>query len=214
LIDVVWVRKRNALEHLFFSVSAMAAAVLAVQELALMHAQTPAEYGSMLRCMHVSAATMMISIVWFIRCHLRAGRSWLAWLITGLRMAILILNLSLFPNASFQEIHALREISFLGETLSAPVGAASSWRVLIHLSSVLLLVYTLDAAVVAWRQGRGRQALVLGSSILVAIILAATFSGLMVRGILPGPFIALIYLLIVFTMAFELSVDLMGPLTL
>jgi len=205
---LVWVRKRNALEHLFFSVSAMAAAVIAMQELALMHAQTPAEYGAMLRWMHVSAAAMAISIVWFIRCHLRAGRIWLAWLITGLRIAILILNFSLSPNASFQEIHALREIAFLGETLSSPVGSGSAWRVLIHLSSVLLLVYTLDAGVAAWKRGRGRQALLLGSSILAGIILAAIFSGLMVRGILPGPFIALIYLPFVFAMAFELSLDL------
>jgi len=205
---LVWVRERNALEHLFFSVSAVAAAVIAMQELTVMRAQTPAEYGEILRWMHVSAAMMMISVVWFIRSHLQAGRIWLAWLITGLRMAILILNFSPFPNATFQEIHALRDISFLGETLSAPVGGANPWRVLIHLSNVLLLLYTLDAAIVAWRHGRGRQALVLGSSIVAAIILAATFSDLMVRGILPGPCIALIYLLIVFAMAFELSIDL------
>jgi signal transduction histidine kinase len=205
---LVWVRKRNALGHLFFSVSAMAAGVIAMQELALMHAQTPAEYGAILRWMHVSAAAMVISIVWFIRCHLRAGRIWLAWLITGLRIAILILNFSLSPNASFEEIHALKEVSFLGETLSSPVGSGSAWRVLIHLSSVLLLVYTLDAGVAAWKRGRSRQALLLGSSILAGIILAAIFSGLMVRGILPGPFIALIYLPFVFAMAFELSLDL------
>ncbi|MGB5611724.1 MAG: PAS domain-containing protein, partial [Sedimenticolaceae bacterium] len=205
---LVWVRKRNALGHLFFSVSAMAAGVIAMQELALMHAQTPAEYGAILRWMHVSAAAMVISIVWFIRCHLRAGRIWLAWLITGLRIAILILNFSLSPNASFEEIHALKEVSFLGETLSSPVGSGSAWRVLIHLSSVLLLVYTLDAGVAAWKRGRSRQALLLGSSILAGIILAAIFSGLMVRGILPGPFIALIYLQFVFAMAFELSLDL------
>jgi PAS domain-containing protein len=50
--------------------------------------------------------------------------------------------------------------------------------------------------------------LVLAASIPFAIILAATFSGLMVRGILPGPLIALVYLVIVLAMAFELSVDL------
>jgi len=73
---------------------------------------------------------------------------------------------------------------------------------------VLLLVYTLDAGVAAWKRGRSRQALLLSSSILAGIILAAIFSGLMVRGILPGPFIALIYLPFVFAMAFELSLDL------
>jgi signal transduction histidine kinase len=205
---LVWVRQRAALEHLFFSVSATAAAVLAILELALMHSQTPAEYGAVLRWMHVPAAAITISIVWFIRFHLHAGRSWLAWLITSLRMAILILNFSLPANASFQEIHALREMEILGETLSSPIGSGSAWRILIQLSSMLLLVYTLDAAIVAWKRGRGRHALVLGASIVSATILAATFSSLMVRGVLPGPLISLVYLLVVFAMAFELSVDL------
>jgi len=125
---LAWMRQRAALEHLFFSVSATAGAALAILELALMHSQTPAEYGVILRWMHVPAAAIVISTVWFIRLHLRAGRSWLAWLITGLRMAILILNFSLLPNASFQEIHALREMTILGETLSSPTGIGTSAR--------------------------------------------------------------------------------------
>ena len=205
---LVWVRQRAALEHLFFSVGAAAAAVLAILELALMHSQTPAEYGAILRWMHVPVAVIAISIVWFMRFHLRAGRSWLAWLITGLRMAILILNFSLPSNVSFQEIHVLREMTILGETLSSPTGIESPWRILVRLSVVLILVYTLDAVIVAWKRGRGRQAMVLGASILAATILTLIFSNLMVRGILPGPFIALGYLLIVFVMAFQLSIDL------
>jgi PAS domain S-box-containing protein len=205
---LVWVRQRAALEHLFFSVGAAAAAVLAILELALMHSQTPAEYGAILRWMHVPVSAIAISIVWFIRFYLRAGRSWLAWLITGLRIALLILNFSQHPNASFQEITALREMTILGETLSWPMGTPSAWRMLIQLSGVLVIIYTLDASVVAWKRGRGRSALVLGASIVAVAILAAIFSALMVRGILPGPFIALVYLLIVFAMAFELSADL------
>lgn len=205
---LVWVRQRAALEHLFFSVSAAAAAVLAILELAMMHSHTPAEYGAILRWMHVPVAAIAISIVWFIRFYLRAGRSWLAWLITGLRMAILILNFSMLPNASFQEITALTEMTILGETLSSPTGTESPWRILVRLSVVLILVYTLDAVIVAWKRGRGRQAMVLGASILAVTILTFIFSSLMVRGILPGPFIALGYLLIVFVMAFQLSIDL------
>jgi len=205
---LVWARQRAALDHLCFSVSAAAAAVLAILELALMHSQTPAEYGAILRWLHVPAAAIAISIVWFVRFYLGAGRSWLAWLITGLRIAILIPNFSLPSDASFQEILALSEMTILGETLSAPKGTGSAWRIPIQLSGVLILVFTLDAAIVAWKRGRGRQAMVLAASIVAATILAATFSSLMVRGILPGPFIALVYQLIVLPMAFELSVDL------
>lgn len=158
--------------------------------------------------MHVPAAMILVALVWFIRSYLGAGRLWLAWSITGLRVLVLIVNFSLPPNIIFDEIYALNSVSFLGETLSAPVGDMNPWRFLIHLSMVLLLIYVLDAAIAARKLGRGRQSLVLAASIPVAIILAATFAGLMVRGILPGPFVALVYLTLVFTMAFELSVDL------
>jgi len=205
---LVWLRDREAVANLLFSVSAVAAAVIAIQELALMRAQTPAEFGAILRWMHVPAATLVVALVLFIRSYLGAGRLWLAWLIIGLRVLVLILNFFLSPNVTFEEIYALNSVSFLGETLSAPVGDMNPWRLLIHLSMVLLLIYVLDAAIAARKLGKGRQALVLGASIPFAIILAATFSGLMVRGILPGPFVALIYQIIVLAMAFELSVDL------
>lgn len=206
---IAWLRERDAWANLFFSISAIAAAVLAMQESAVMRAQTPADFSETLRWMHLSVATLLIAIVWFIYFHLKTGRLWLAWLITSLRLLTLIANFFLYPNATFQEIHALREVFFLGETLSAPVGEVNPWRYLIHLTTILLLIYVLDAAYGSWKLGRVRSALVLGASILMATILGAIFSGLMVRGILPGPFIALIYLIIVLAMAFELSADLL-----
>jgi hypothetical protein len=205
---LVWLRDREAVANLLFSVSAVAAAVIAIQELALIRAQTPAEFGAILRWMQVPAATIVIALVLFIRSYLGAGRLWLAWLIIGLRVLVLMLNFFLSPNITFEEIYALNPVSFLGETLSVPVGDMNPWRLLIHLSTVLLLIYVLDAAIAARKLGKGRQALVLAASIPFAIILAATFSALMVRGILPGPFIALIYQILVLAMAFELSVDL------
>lgn len=205
---LVWLRDRDAVANALFSVSAVAAAVLAMQELALMRVQTPAEFGAILRWMHVSAATIVIATVWFIRLYLDAGRRWLAWAITGLRLLVLIPNFVLYPNATFAEVHALNPVSFLGETLSVPVGDMNPWRFLILLSSVLLCIFVVDAALAARKLGKGRQAMVLGASILMTIILAALFSALMVRGILPGPFVAIVYLVFVLAMASELSVDL------
>lgn len=205
---LVWLRDREAVANLLFAVSAVAAAAVAMLELVLMRVQTPAEFEIILRWIHIPVATVAITIVWFVHHYLGTGRVWLAWLITSLRGLVLVLNFSPFPNATFQEIHALREVYFLGETLSAPVGEANPWRLLLHLSTGLLLIYVLDAAVAAWKLGRARQAWVLGASLPIAIVLAAVFSGLMVRGILPGPLIGLVFLIFVFAMAFELSVDL------
>ena len=206
---LVWLRDRAAIANLLFSVSAVAAAVIAGQELALMRAQTPADYADLLRWMHVSAGAIVVAIVWFIRRYLGAGRLWLAWVITGLRGLILIANFTLFPNATFTEIHALRQVSWLSESLSAPVGDMNPWRYAIHLSTALLVVFVLDAAITAKKLGKRRQALTLAAAILLAILLSAVFSGLMVRGVLPGPLIGLVYLVIVVAMAGELSVDLL-----
>jgi PAS domain S-box-containing protein len=204
----VWFRDRNATANLLFAISAIAASVLAIQEMAVMRAQTPAEYLAIMRWMYLPITIIIVSIVWFIRSYLSAGRLWLAWSITGLRVLVLILSFLLFPNVTFQEVIALREVLFLGETLSAPVGEASTWRVLIHLSMILWIIYVLDAANTARKRGKARQAIVLGGGVLSAIILAMVFSDLMVRGILPGPLSALVFQVIVFAMAFELSVDL------
>lgn len=205
---LVWLRNREAISNLLFSASAASAAAIAILELFLMRSASAAEFAAYLRWMHLPAAILTITVVWFIRHYLGTGRAWLAWLITGLRTLILLLNFVELPNATFQEVTSLREVYFLGEALSAPVGSANPWRILIHLSSLLLLIYTVDAAYAAFRHGKKRQALVIGASVPVAICLAATFSGLMVGGILPGPLIALVYLILVLPMAFELSVDL------
>jgi len=205
---LVWLRDRAAIANLLFSVSAVAAAVIAGQELAVMRAQAPAEFAGILRWMHVSAAAIVVAVVWFIRCYLGAGRLWLAWAITCLRGLILIANF-LFPNATFAEIHALREVSWLGESLSAPIGEMNPWRYAIHLSTLLLVVYILDAAITAQKLGKRRHAWSLAAVILLAIALSAVFSGLMVRGVLPGPLLALVYLVIVVAMAVELSGDLL-----
>jgi hypothetical protein len=205
---LVWLRERAAIANLVFSVAAVAAAVIAGQELALMHARTPAEYAEILRWWHVSAAAIVIAIVWFVRFYLGTGRLWLAWLITLLRGLILLANFLAYPNATFAEIHSLREVSWLGESLTAPVGDQTPWRNLIHLSMLLLVVYVLDAANTARKQGKHRSALTLAAGILLAAALAAVTSDLMVRGVLPGPLVALVFLVIVAAMAIELSVDL------
>ena len=207
---LVWLRDREALSSLIFSVCAFAAAALALLELSAMRAQTPAEYGIILRWMHLPAAIIVISLVWFLRSYLGTGRLWLAWLITGLRGLVLALNFLSMTNATFQDIHALREVYFLGETLFAPVGETNPWRFLTQLGMLLLLIYVLDAALAAWKLGKRRQALVLGTAVPLAIVVAVIFSGLMVRGILPGPFVVLSFLIILTAMEYELSVDLLS----
>src|SRR2546428_13913128 len=47
-----------------------------------------AQYGAVLRWAHVPLWVLLLSIVWFVRLYLRAGRPWLAWSICGLRTVV------------------------------------------------------------------------------------------------------------------------------
>lgn len=205
---LVWLRARDAWANLLFTIAAVAAAVLAVLELNLIHAPTPAVYGEVLRWMHVSVAVLAVALVWFIHIYLQAGRRWLAWSYTGLRALVLPFNFLFYPNATFAEISSLQHVEFLGEMFSIPVGEMNPGRVLILLSNLVLLLFVLDSTLGAWKLGYRRRALTIGGATFVTLVLGATFSELMTRGILPGVFITQVFLLIVLAMAFELSVDL------
>jgi hypothetical protein len=177
---VVWLGSRASLVNLLLSVAALAGCAIALQEMVLMHAQTPTAYGELFRWMHVSIAVIIIAIVWMVRLHLGAGRVWLAWLVSGLRIVVLLADFLTSPSATFREITGLRFVPWLGEVVSIPVGEPSPWRILLHVNSVLLLFYALDAGGTAWRRGDRRRAVFLSGPIAAAILLSVLFSQLMV----------------------------------
>src|SRR6266487_7017990 len=115
---VVWWKDRTSRANLIFAVMAVAVAVLAALELAMMRAETPEQFGIAVRWLHVPAWVIITSLVIFVRLYLRAGRRWLAWTVVGVRTVSLILNFVLSPNINYREITALRQIPFLGESIS------------------------------------------------------------------------------------------------
>ena len=112
---LVWSKERDGWVHLLFSCSAVAAGVIAGIELISMRTETTAQYGMLLRWAQLPVWLLVLSIVWFVRLYLRAGRPWLAWSICGLRTLALILNFVFTPNLNFREITSLRHISHGGE---------------------------------------------------------------------------------------------------
>jgi len=202
-----WLRKRDAWESLLFSISSSAAAVLALAEQVLMHAQTAAQYGEILRWMHLPAAVIGVALIWFLRLYLKAGRNWLVWLYCAVRVLALVVNFVQEPNFNFREITGLRQVAFWGELFSLPVGMRSPWAFLTRVGNLLQLIFVADASIAAWKKGNGRRAFVMSGAIFLGVVLVAVFSVLMNRGILPGPFLSIVYMLVVFVMAGELSTD-------
>src|SRR4029078_5605872 len=90
-------RQRSG-SSLAFALAATSVAVMATFELSLQHAQTPEEYGRLLRGAHVAPFFLVASVVLFVRTYLHAGRRWLAWTIVGLRAFALLVNFAHDPN--------------------------------------------------------------------------------------------------------------------
>ncbi|MRR33053.1 hypothetical protein EG834_22595, partial [bacterium] len=207
---LVWLRARTSWVNLLFACSAVAVAAIAGFELTLMHSHSPAHFGTVQRWMHVPIWILVLSLVWFLRLYLSAGRIWMAWTVCGLRTAALIINFASYPNLNFREIARLEQMPLWGEMVSVPIGETNRWTLIGQLSSVLFLIYVVDAAITACRQGDRRRAMMIGGVMSLGIIVAAGQSALLVWGVLPMPyFLSLVFLSVVLVMGYELSSDLL-----
>src|SRR5262245_5007641 len=156
---IVWWKDRNARANLAFSVGAVAVAVFAALEFALMRAETPEEFGRITRWIHVPGWVLIVSIVAFVRLSLNAGRRWLAWTVVAVRTLSLILNFILWPNINYREITFVGHVRFLGESVSIPHGVPNPWMLVAQFSLLLLAIFVVDATITVWRRGDRRQAL-------------------------------------------------------
>jgi PAS domain S-box-containing protein len=205
---IVWWKDRAARANLVFALGAVAVAVFAGLELALMRAETPAQFDTIVRWIHVPAWVLILSIVGFVRLYLNAGRRWLAWSVVAVRTLALILNFVLSPNINYRKIIALRHMPFLGEPAAVPVGVPNPWMLVAQFSLLLLVIFVVDATITVWRRGNRRQALVVGGSIVLLVVLASAQAVAMTWGLLATPLtVSMFYLILVAAMAYELSYD-------
>ena len=115
---LVWCQRRTAWADLVFTLTSVGVAVYAGCELSLMLAETPEQFAAALRWIQVPTWVIVVSLVGFVRLHLRAGRRWLAWSVFALRSLALLLNFLVGQNPNYREVTRLRRIPFLGETVS------------------------------------------------------------------------------------------------
>jgi signal transduction histidine kinase len=205
---VVWCRQRESWVHLLFSCSAIAAAAIAVLELAMLHTQTVERYEALVRWIHVPVWVLLLSFVAFVRLYLRAGRPWLAWSIYSLRTLVLIVNFILTPNINFRKLRDIYHLGLWGgEMVSLPVGVPNPWGILSFISLLLILTFSVDATITVWRRGDRRRALIIGGSMIFGAVVASHVP-LVIAGVIHVPFfLCFAYTGIVAAMAYELSND-------
>jgi two-component system, LuxR family, sensor kinase FixL len=208
---VVWFQDRKAWANLLFSVMAAAVAGFAGFELAMMQAQTVAQYVELHRWVHVPLFIVFVALVGFIHFYFRTGRRWLAWTIIGLRLVVLIINFASVTGITFRSVTGLLPSQFLGSTISVPVMQPNPWSRLAEGSGLLLLAFVVDASLQLWRRGtpeERRKALVVGGSLSLFVFLTMLNAILVHTGALRIPyFLSLFFVCIIVTMGYELSRD-------
>jgi PAS domain S-box-containing protein len=205
---VVWWKNPSARANLVFAVMAAAVAVFALLDLHMMRAETPEQFGTALRWLHVPTWVIIASLVGFVRLYLRAGRRWLAWTIVSVRTLSLILNFTFSPNINYRQITAIRHILFLGESVSIAEGVPNPWMLVGQFSLLLLVIFVMDATITVWRRDDQQQALIVGGSILLFVVAGTAQAIIIMWGIIPMPVTAsLFYQGLVVVMAYQLSYD-------
>ncbi len=209
---VIWCRDRNSWANLWFFIATLGVVGLAACELVTMHTRSPEVYAAAIRYAHLVYILSVAGILGFVQCHFGTGRIKLLGLAVGLRLLAVIANFTTGQSLHVAEVRSLGQMTFLGDTVTV-LGdrVPNRWVILGQLSSLVLLIYLMDASLRLWRTGSDegkRRALLLGGSLSFFIISASVQAGLVATGGLKMPFfVSLPFLGIVFVMGIELSRD-------
>ena len=177
-------------------------------ELWIMRAQTAADFVASLRWAQLALFFMFVSITWFVRSYLNAGRPWLAWTITGLRTVYLMLTFVAGLNVNYLTVSSPRHIQFLGESIAVLGGVPNPLMAFGQFGVLLILVFTVDASVTAWRRGDRRKAVTVGGSVDFFILAGLATVSVVIWGNVQAPIvISPCYLGLVLVMGYELSRD-------
>ena len=206
----VWFKDRSAKAHLLFSLTAASTAALAFCELWIMRARTPADLVAGLRWGQLAVFFLFVSITWFIRIYLGAGRLWLAWTITGVRSFYLLLTFAAGINVHYRAVTSLRQIQFLGEPVTVLSGVPNPLTLFGQFGVVLMLVFVVDASLTAWRRGDRRRARMAGGSVVFFILAGLSTFSIVFWGNVQAPIVvSQCYLGLIAVMGYELSRDML-----
>ncbi len=198
--------------HLAFVLAAVAVIGIAFAELIMMRARSAEQFADVQRWTHVPIFFLVVALVAFVRLYFQTGRLWLGIGACAVRFIALIINFAFPPSLNFRAITGVRQISFLGETVSVPIGVISPWTRLGELSSLLLLAFVVDASISLWRTrttDARRRALIVGGGITFFILVAAGVTTLIHARVIEAPYIVSFpFAAILAAMGCELAVDL------
>jgi two-component system, LuxR family, sensor kinase FixL len=208
---MVWLSDRKVRAELWFAVAATCLSTYPFFDLAMMQADSAEQFGSAARLALVPVSMGIIAMLLLVHSYFGTGRRWLlVAALTGRGLALAV-NLLLPHGLFFEKVTSIREITFLGEAVSAPVGEIGRWLWVEHLAAVIWTGYLLDASWRLWRTGgrEGRRRVVMiGGGIVCFMITGLTQASLVVAQVIAFPVaVTLSFLILLTMMGYELSRD-------
>jgi signal transduction histidine kinase len=204
-----WLFDRGVTAYLLATVMGFGAAISAMLELNMLLARSPESYSILLRWENLAIYLILVPLVWFIHQYLLSGRRWLAILITALWSAGILINFLMPGNLTFYEVTELNyQTSFWGESFALPIGVLNPWRILADIASLLILVFTVDAALQLWRRTHRKRAWIFGGAVMTFILFAGIHTPLVDAGLVRTPYlISFSFLAIVFALSYQVVLD-------
>ena len=207
---LAWIQNHRAKASLAFSVAATSVAACAACELGMMLSTTPQQINDFLGYGGITIVGLNIGLIAYVCIEFGTGNRWLAGSCLALRLLIVVISLTVSGNDVYREVTAVGSIDLLGTQVSVVTAAISSPMVhLGTLSSLLWIIFMVDASVRLWRRGGNenrRRAGVVGGGIIIFLLLAAGMSALQEYHIIRSPyFISLSFLPTILVIAHELG---------
>jgi len=195
--------------RVLFALTAFAVAAVCGLELAMMCADSAAQFQTLLRVLDVAAGVMIASVAAFIWVYFRSGTWWLALAGPGLYAASLIFDFIPGSSLGYLKLTGLRTVeTFGGASYRVLEGVTNPLIVLPYVGILMLLAFVVDASVRLWRRGGRRRAAIIGGSVAFWVLAAGAHSALIETGILRMPhLVSVTFLVILLAMAYELTAD-------
>ncbi len=206
----IWLRLRSERAALWFALAALSAAGVACVELGEMRALTPRAYIAAHYWIHLPLFTISIALAGFARAFFQGGRTWLLAAAVALRIAVLAANFALPNGINWTAVPAVRQVELPGEErASVALGTHTHWTHLDELAWTVQILFTIDAALAAWRRTRGaerRQVARVASAMLTVFLLGVPLSALVHARVVESPyFVTPFFLLLLAAMGYEIS---------
>jgi signal transduction histidine kinase len=193
----------------YSSMMAFAAGISALLELSLLHTQSIDSYNILLLWENVAVYFILIPMIWFVHFYLQTGRMSLLVIITILWTISIVANFLTSGNLTFSEIYELQRITtFWGDEFSIPLGKENPWKYLADISSLLILIYVLEASYKKCQRGERKKAWMIGGAIIFFIIAAGIHTPMVDAEIIATPYmISFSFLAIIAMFTYQLVSD-------